>query len=763
MMEETNLYPTLITETDLAFWLSKIIIKVADDAQMEDLTQSRPGALLAVDQVRNVEWGCGIATFCGELKNELIYNLNKYSEIFEKLQLGVEKFRVRFVRDLSYTFFVQSNTERLTLKFIGDMREEIHKNVMYLFALCKNCNFCIENLANCHQRQQQLHAFGENTTGELELKMLFRRANIPEKKKQILNKMRGIYPIITDAVSSYNAGRTITINFQRADAALKPEYYQLLDFTTYKSEFDKLELSIHNKFCLQVTEQPETVIQTKINTRSMSVRLHNFNKVSVVSAQLKVYLISESAAKCIIEADTTPDIPAPAGKLQAAGEPTLTEEEEESPWLQPRSKRPCDDSTSKISCDDQEGLNLKFTSHSLNPKHWDIEIPFKILNVVRKNKAKVKAGENESSELVAGEKYCFLFLSEVPTEIQNHSVKVWTTSLPFIVTTYSGHREIASGVMAWDNAFPLPGRTDFGIRQKAKLCQFTVMLKGFFNLSVGRELKPYHVKCLEEKLKELNGNDFPDVLLTKIMQDVGNSSFWCWFYRTTLILNRYLKDLWDGGYFKAFINFEMAEKLLNDNGAVPGLFLLRFSDEEAGAVSIVFVLNDKTIYRIGPFEFYKDKCIAQYAVDLLRNLNGIYFSSGGDVLSLVLTEENTRVDKKTAFKGFYKYADDNKLQVKPKIRYFRMRYGLEPSSVRNQSSNPNPQENRNVLTALFDDSSFAVTAAPTFVARRTKKKKWYKRILPLKPKTPGFKYIFGFRRVQTGTKEQSERSVFHKL
>ncbi|CAL8070802.1 unnamed protein product [Orchesella dallaii] len=664
-------------ETDMEFLFSKIMIDVADDVQMEDLTESQPEALLTVDQVRNLEWGCGIGTFCEELKNELTYNVDRHSEIYEKLQLGVEKFRVRFVRDLSYTLYLRSNSERLNLKFIGAMREEIHKNVMYLIALCQNCIRCIENLANCHPRLQQLHALGENTTGEVELNMQFKTADIPGKKEQILNEMRETYPIIQEAISSYNAGRNTIINSQRLDPDLDSEYYQLLKSETYKSEFDKLELSMHEKLSLQVTEQPEPVIQTKIKTRSMKIRLHDFNMVSKVSAKLEVYLISESTAKSIIEAGTPPKTPARAGKLKLL---TLTEEVEKRRWLPPGGKRRRDDTVSQTSCGNK-GLKLKFTSESSNLTHLDIEIPFKILTVTRKNKVKVKFGATESIEPVAGEKYCFLFVLELPTEKGNKgvSVKMWTTSLPFIVTTNSGHREIASGVMAWDNAFPLPGRTDFGVRQKAKFCQFIEVLKGFFNLSVGRALKPYHLTCLEEKLKEINGNDFPDILLTKIMQDAGNSSFWCWFYRTTLILNRYLKDLWDRGYFKAFISYEMAEKLLIDDNAVPGLFLLRFSDSEPGAVSIVFVLNDNTVFRIGPFEFYKDKCIKDYAVDPLRNLDGIYFSSGANVLNSVLTEENTRVDKKTAFEEFYKYADNKKLQVKPIVQYFRMRYGLEPS------------------------------------------------------------------------------------
>lgn len=72
-----------------------------------------------------------------------------------------------------------------------------------------------------------------------------------------------------------------------------------------------------------------------------------------------------------------------------------------------------------------------------------------------------------------------------------------------------------------------------------------------------------------------------------------NFTFWEWFYRILILTSNHMQKLWKEGYIMGFVMKQAAEALLLQK-AVPGSFLLRFSDSELGGVTIAYV---KDIYR----------------------------------------------------------------------------------------------------------------------------------------------------------------------
>ncbi|CAL8070798.1 unnamed protein product [Orchesella dallaii] len=296
-----------------------------------------------------------------------------------------------------------------------------------------------------------------------------------------------------------------------------------------------------------------------------------------------------------------------------------------------------------------------------------MQIPLTIAEILRDNMRKAKVGEKESSESVAGQKYCFLFVAELPTRIGK--VKAWTTSLPLIVTTHSSHFEKAWAAIACDNAFPAPERKNFNVRDTVHWEQFSELLENLFTKWVGngRVLEQSHLQSIKNKLKnhiiESNDNSNGKIPFNAIVgegQRDDSESFWSYFYRAALIVTcPHLKDAWNKKLIDGFISYEEAcQKLLS----LPiknrhGTFIVRFSDSKPGSISLVFITGNEVswvVRRMDPIEFYKAKSLNHsYAYGpLLSQLNSQSEIYGQECFRCVYPN----IPKEAAFEIFYNYA-----------------------------------------------------------------------------------------------------------
>ncbi|ODM91516.1 Signal transducer and transcription activator, partial [Orchesella cincta] len=672
-------------------------------------------SLCIVNKVEDMQQDVGVITFCQEIQNavgncrarvynvmpklmeekkqliDLIGNLRtsiihfedwyKYfgnyhqpeqGHVHEQLQLLM--FPTSEVRSEIAQLYQDEGRKILTIK------EEMKSRFQETLNTCLIFIQDMQNFLRCHQRVQQIRANGADvdptTVVDIqEIRMLV---------SQILGFIIEMSPVLQSALDTFDVNRIRLCNEH-------PHYiqcYELLsinafetNFETCKREFEKLEVRIYQKFSLIVSQQPEQVIKTD-RANPISVTLFNFNNVLSSPIALQAYLINEPVAKSII--DGLPE------KLETAG--TLSQTDPNSPEGSEsggRKRRRRSDNVTPTSCRNPKyssihssnlhlgvkqpgkfsglsintGLRAEHMTFSSDRTYFNIQLPLTITHVERKKYGQGKTGQKDNSENVTKEKFCFLFVAELP--VRNQIVKVWTTSLPMIVTTHGSHNEKAWATIAWDNARPAVGRIGFEIQPTATWWQISEMLQGTFKAWVGVPLKTSHVEFIKNKLKVHIGHTFPNEIswgeLCEDKMDDCEFSFWCWFYRAAMIVKGHFKEPWLNGYIEGFISWEAASALLIRSKSKPGTFLIRFSDSEPGSLSLVFLANDGKTYRMLPLEVYKNKSFEDCCVPFLEQLNVRERQRGKDVFRWVYPN----ICKKLAFEKFYNQPKDNIAKLKP--------------------------------------------------------------------------------------------------
>ncbi|ODM94657.1 Signal transducer and activator of transcription 5B, partial [Orchesella cincta] len=345
------------------------------------------------------------------------------------------------------------------------------------------------------------------------------------------------------------------------------------------------------------------------------------------------------------------------------------------------------------------GLKLVCMSISKHRQHFNAQLRLKIMDVVRKNKGK------EKLSIVANEKYCFLFVAELP--IRDKIVKTWTTSFPLIVITHGCDSMNGWAAATWDNAFPAPNREGFEVRPTAYWCQLSEMLGSVFRMWVGAEssLKPSHLECIANKLKLCTGDAFPQISWKEMVKgentnsDGSENSFWCWFYRAALIVKSYFKEVWENNYIEGFIGGEEACSFLLSRNAQPGTFIIRFSDSVPGSISLIVVLNDGTTCRWEPLEFYLQNKYGPYSESFLNLLGAEYSVIGGEIFRYVYPN----ICKKQAFANFYEKVPDRK--VKLKEHYKKIVSVMKTDDEDKDMEDGSSRNQENVLKVLLNNAT----------------------------------------------------------
>ena len=166
-------------------------------------------------------------------------------------------------------------------------------------------------------------------------------------------------------------------------------------------------------------------------------------------------------------------------------------------------------------------------------------------------------------------------------------------SLPLVVIVHGNQESNASASILWDNAFSLPGRTLFHVPDKVKWTDLveTLSSKWRRDLNCRFDLSPRAISYLGQKI--FRGQACTaDSLVSWSMFNRENMparafTFWQWFDSAmALMKNKLCVNHWNDRAIVGFIDRAECEAILKAQRA--GTFLMRFSDSEMGAISVVF-------------------------------------------------------------------------------------------------------------------------------------------------------------------------------
>ncbi|XP_055953288.1 signal transducer and activator of transcription 5B-like isoform X2 [Argiope bruennichi] len=210
---------------------------------------------------------------------------------------------------------------------------------------------------------------------------------------------------------------------------------------------------------------------------------------------------------------------------------------------------------------------------------------------------KIKRAEKKGTESVMDEKFSLLFQSQFKVGGGELVFQVWTLSLPVVVIVHGNQDPHAWATITWDNAFAEPGRVPFQVPEKVSWKEVADVLNTKFKANTGRSLSEDNLQFLAGKVFRSSGFIDPSAMVTwsqfcKEPLPERNFTFWEWFYATMKVTREHLKHLWTDGLIIGFIGRHQAEEMLLKK--CTGTFLLRFSDSEAGGVTIAWVTDSQT-------------------------------------------------------------------------------------------------------------------------------------------------------------------------
>ncbi|GIY78909.1 signal transducer and activator of transcription 5B [Caerostris darwini] len=222
---------------------------------------------------------------------------------------------------------------------------------------------------------------------------------------------------------------------------------------------------------------------------------------------------------------------------------------------------------------------------------------------------KIKRAEKKGTESVMDEKFSLLFQSQFKVGGGELVFQVWTLSLPVVVIVHGNQDPHAWATITWDNAFAEPGRVPFQVPDKVRWKEVADVLSTKFKSGTGRALSEDNLQFLAGKVFRTSGFVDPESQVTwsqfcKEPLPERNFTFWEWFYAIMKVTREHLRNLWNDGLIIGFIGRHQAEEMLLQK--CNGTFLLRFSDSEAGGVTIAWVADSQTregqeVFMVQPF------------------------------------------------------------------------------------------------------------------------------------------------------------------
>ncbi|RUS70066.1 hypothetical protein EGW08_022172 [Elysia chlorotica] len=263
---------------------------------------------------------------------------------------------------------------------------------------------------------------------------------------------------------------------------------------------------------------------------------------------------------------------------------------------------------------------------------------------------KIKRADKKGSEAVTEEKFCILFQSEFSVGGNELVFKVWTLSLPVVVTVHGNQECNATATVLWDNAFAEAGRVPFNVPDQVEWAALADVLNMKFQSWTGKGLSDTNLSYIASKLF---GNRDPTGHLVSWSQfnkdplQTRPFTFWEWFYTIQKLTREHLKDLWTDEAIIGFVSKTQAQDWLRNQPQ--GTFLLRFSDSEIGGITIAWT-GETEVWNLAPFTA-KDFQIRGIA-DRIKDLNSLVYLYPGKAKDSVFSKYYTSTTENVSSEGY---------------------------------------------------------------------------------------------------------------
>ena len=168
-----------------------------------------------------------------------------------------------------------------------------------------------------------------------------------------------------------------------------------------------------------------------------------------------------------------------------------------------------------------------------------------------------------------------------------------TLTLPIVVIVHGNQEANASASILWDNAFARPGRTLFQVPDKVPWSELSSTLSSKWKreMNCKFDLSQRAISYLGQKI--FRGQAYADqTLVSWSLFNRENLpgrpfTFWQWFDSAMCLMKHKLCiNHWNDRAIVGFIHKRECEQILSQQPN--GTFLMRFSDSEIGALSVIY-------------------------------------------------------------------------------------------------------------------------------------------------------------------------------
>ncbi|XP_055997166.1 signal transducer and activator of transcription 5B-like isoform X5 [Ostrea edulis] len=246
------------------------------------------------------------------------------------------------------------------------------------------------------------------------------------------------------------------------------------------------------------------------------------------------------------------------------------------------------------------------------PQKGELSIEFRNMILKTIKRAEKRGTEVSGTFAVTEEKFCILFQSSfhLGMTVNELQFEVWTISLPVVVTVHGNQECNAVATILWDNQFSEPGRMPFTVPDQVPWPELVNLLDTKFSSLTERGLTHENKQYLATKLF---GGSIEDNFSQKTVSwssfnrdplPARNYTFWEWYYQAMKLTKEHMRGPWKEGFINGFISKLDSQRLLEKRPL--GTFLLRFSDNFIGGITIAWLAEDnktgkKQIWNLHPF------------------------------------------------------------------------------------------------------------------------------------------------------------------
>lgn len=227
------------------------------------------------------------------------------------------------------------------------------------------------------------------------------------------------------------------------------------------------------------------------------------------------------------------------------------------------------------------------------------------LGMITKNKLKKYLKETEETELIKSKKVTdefSWFLFEASWEVNGETFKIELLSMPIVITSHTNQNANAEANMTWNNC-------TIGT-ETILWTKLVDSIQSAHNGIIGINTLPLTTDQLnflknkafriDEKKESVESVESDDPHLTKNyfcieVLEGYKFSFFNWFVGTSKFVKSRCRNLWNEGLILGYITINEGKELLEDQNSVPGMFLLRFSESQIGAITIMWVDEKREI------------------------------------------------------------------------------------------------------------------------------------------------------------------------